>query len=158
MKAFTVWQPWASLIMIGAKPWEFRKWDFQKRGIKIGQRLVLHAGARPMRAREILDLVVSIENGQSSLVADKALPVLRRLYEQLSRKETPNLPLSVALGTVGMGKARDMAALFKRPDSNRLDHHMFAWPMIDPKPYDEPVPMRGLQGFFNVPDSMDRAA
>jgi hypothetical protein len=24
MKALTIWQPWASLIMIGAKPVEFR--------------------------------------------------------------------------------------------------------------------------------------
>jgi len=24
MKAVTVWQSWASLIIIGAKPWEFR--------------------------------------------------------------------------------------------------------------------------------------
>jgi len=24
MKALTIWQPWASLIMIGAKPFEFR--------------------------------------------------------------------------------------------------------------------------------------
>jgi hypothetical protein len=25
MKALTIWQPWASLIMIGAKPYEFRE-------------------------------------------------------------------------------------------------------------------------------------
>ena len=24
MKGLTIWQPWASLIMIGAKPYEFR--------------------------------------------------------------------------------------------------------------------------------------
>lgn len=27
MKALTIWQPWASLIMIGAKPYEFRSWQ-----------------------------------------------------------------------------------------------------------------------------------
>lgn len=31
MKALTVWQPWASLIIMGAKPYEFRKWDYRTR-------------------------------------------------------------------------------------------------------------------------------
>ena len=26
MKALTIWQPWATLIMLGAKPFEFRRW------------------------------------------------------------------------------------------------------------------------------------
>jgi len=26
MKALTIWQPWASLIMAGYKPYEFRGW------------------------------------------------------------------------------------------------------------------------------------
>ena len=26
MRALTIWQPWASLIIIGAKPFEWRRW------------------------------------------------------------------------------------------------------------------------------------
>jgi hypothetical protein len=34
MKALTIYQPWASLVMIGAKPYEFRRWarEVAKRG------------------------------------------------------------------------------------------------------------------------------
>ena len=30
MKALTIWQPWASLIMVGAKPYEFRPKSYLK--------------------------------------------------------------------------------------------------------------------------------
>jgi hypothetical protein len=38
MKALTIWQPWASLIMAGCKPYEFRRWAAPQR--LVGQRLV----------------------------------------------------------------------------------------------------------------------
>ena len=47
MKALTIWQPWASLIAMGAKPYEFRGWKPPKS--LIGQRLAIHAGARPVK-------------------------------------------------------------------------------------------------------------
>ena len=42
MKALTIWQPWATLIMAGAKPYEWRTWPAPK-WIQ-GQRIVIHAG------------------------------------------------------------------------------------------------------------------
>src|SRR5690348_14114849 len=43
-KALTIWQPWASLIMMGAKPYEFRRWNFADKphlaGL-IGSRVVI---------------------------------------------------------------------------------------------------------------------
>lgn len=53
MKALTVWQPWATLIIAGAKPFEFRRWDYRTRdrGLE-GQRIVIHAGARPIKRAE----------------------------------------------------------------------------------------------------------
>ena len=44
MKALTIWQPWASLIIAGAKPFEFRGW--RPPASLIGQRIVIHAAAR----------------------------------------------------------------------------------------------------------------
>jgi hypothetical protein len=32
MKAITIWQPWASLIAIGAKQYETRSWETKYRG------------------------------------------------------------------------------------------------------------------------------
>ena len=54
MKALTIWQPWASLIMAGAKPYEFRGWR-APRSI-IGQRIVIHAAARKVDRVEVFNL------------------------------------------------------------------------------------------------------
>ena len=57
MKALTIWQPWASLVMIGAKPYEFRRWDYRDRSPALeGQRIVIHAGARPIKEIEVDDI------------------------------------------------------------------------------------------------------
>ncbi len=150
MKALTIWQPWASLIMIGAKPVEFRKWDYRQRqrGLE-GQRIVIHAAKRPMRKDEILDLVVHIENGNSSLIADKALPLLRRIWA--APKCQGVVELSAGLGTAVIGTPRSLDGQFKKPDSDRLAHHMYGWPLSDIQPFDAPIPVAGLQGFWNWP-------
>jgi hypothetical protein len=48
MKARTIWQPWASLIMIGAKPYEFRGRSYLAYidHPLPGERIGIHAGAR----------------------------------------------------------------------------------------------------------------
>lgn len=50
MKALTIWQPWASLIVAGAKPFEFRGWSMPRS--MIGQRIVIHAAARKVNRVE----------------------------------------------------------------------------------------------------------
>ena len=49
--ALTIWQPWASLIAAGAKPYEWRGWPAPRR--LIGQRIAVHAGARKVVVGEI---------------------------------------------------------------------------------------------------------
>ena len=86
MKALTVWQPWASLIAIGAKPYEFRGWACP---IALrGKRIAIHAGVRPMRINEVDDLVSRMESGDATPCLDigKALPFLRRVSAGLPRK------------------------------------------------------------------------
>lgn len=41
MKAITIWQPWASLLIAGIKPVENRTW---KPSLNIGDRVAIHAG------------------------------------------------------------------------------------------------------------------
>lgn len=151
MKALTVWQPWASLIMIGAKPYEFRRWDYRtrERGLE-GQRIVIHAGARAMRQQEIEDIVARLEDRLSSLNAKIALPLLQRLLAAYRCQGV--LPLACGLGTAVLGTPKHVAALFNSPaDSDRIDHHMWAWPLTEIEPFAEPVPTRGLQGFWTWP-------
>jgi hypothetical protein len=151
MKALTIWQPWATLIMIGAKPYEFRRWDYRTRMSELeGQRIVIHAGARPVRREEVEDIVGRLNDRVSSLIPDKARPLLERLLGAYKCQGV--VELSAALGTAVIGKPRHVASLFNSPaDSDRIDHHMWAWPLTNIRAYAPPVPVKGAQGFWNFP-------
>ncbi len=46
MKALTLWQPWASLIVLRHKRFETRSWKMD--GL-IGERIAIHAAKRPSK-------------------------------------------------------------------------------------------------------------
>lgn len=151
MKALTVWQPWASLIMAGVKPFEFRRWDYRLRFPRCeNQRIVIHAGARKIKPGEVDELITRLSEyrGVGTGLKPGALGMMRDLYRNGCRGI-----LAVGLGSVVLGTPRRCIDLFKGKvaDSDRIDEHMWAWPMLELKPFDEPVPMRGHQGFWNWP-------
>ena len=149
--ALTVWAPWSSLIIEGWKPYEFRKWDYRSRRPKlVGQRIAIHAGARPARRDEIADLLRRVVRKYSS-VSEAAAPFLEKWHLAPSM-----LPLSAVLGTAVLGEPRRAHTLLSRDqvaaleaDSQRIDHHMWAWPLRDIERFDVPVPARGAQGFWS---------
>lgn len=156
MKAITLWQPWASLIMVGAKPWEFRSWNYVARGVgvKPGDRIGIHAGARPIRPAEITDLLERLDDvaNTTGLVPEIARALLERI--NAAHKCCGVVEMSALLGTAIIGAPRlsaevkpEWAALIA--DSDRLEHCNWAWPMSNIQVMD-PTPMRGAQGFFNV--------
>lgn len=157
MKAFTIWQPWATLIMIGAKPYEFRRWDYRGRERALeGQRIVIHAGARPVRLTEVQEIIDRLEDRLSSLSAEKAMPLLRRLVE--AHKCRGVVELSAGLGTAVLGTPKRVSALFSSPgDSDRIDHHMWAWPLTDIRLFEVPMDARGAQGFWLWPHGTPEA-
>lgn len=153
-KALTIWQPWASLIIMGAKPYEFRRWNFADKphlAKLIGQRVVVHAGARPMRTSELDDLLARIDEGESTLVSEIAGPFVRGLRAACKGTRVGAAPLAVALGTATIGEPRNVVDLFKDmvADSDRLDEHMYAWPLRDIVAFPAPIPASGAQGFWN---------
>ena len=151
-KALTIWQPWASLVIIGAKPDEFRRWKFTDKphlARLVGQRIVIHAGVRPPRLSEVDDIIERIDAGESDLKADIARDFLVQLHARLALKDKAAVPLGAALGTVILGEPKSVVELFAHMDSDRFDHHMYGWPMIEPQPFASPIPSMGAQGFWN---------
>lgn len=164
MKALTIWQPWASLIMAGAKPYEFRGWRTPRS--LIGQRIVIHAAARKIDQREaaVLHKVLRYRDqaavaakmaAETCLQPDLALPILARAgWPELHEP----LPMACGLGTAIIGEPRlgtDIAAEFGVPranDSDRDEHANWGWPLTDIEVWPTPIPMRGAQGFWNWPD------
>lgn len=151
MKALTIYQPWASLIMCRAKPHEFRGWDYSKRfPSMVGERIVIHASVRPIRLVEILDLRNRLRDGTTGLIPDLALPLLERILD--APKGRGVLELGAGLGTAILGKPVSVTEMAKGTvlqDSDRIDHSLFGWPMMDVQPFPEPVIVNGAQGFWN---------
>lgn len=156
MKAFTLWEPWATLIAIGAKPYEFRSWPAPK--YVVGQRIAIHAGARPVRLTEVEDLLArenSPEHWSTALKRDIALPFLTALHDKmiLDRKGS-HLPMSHIVCTAVVGEpvlgwkiAKEFGGQVN--DSDRDQYSNWAWPMLDVRPIQPPIPMKGAQGLWN---------
>lgn len=125
MRALTIYQPWASLVIAGAKPFEFRGWSPRERGPAyaglIGQRIVIHASSRAIDRPLILRLIQSLEAGgdeaaMTCLHKDLAMPVLEKAMMASSTDERGrcvdmrkhgDLPWGVGLGTAVLGEPRD---------------------------------------------------
>lgn len=158
MKAITIWQPWATLIMIGAKPHEFRGYAAPR--FVRNQRIVIHAGARSVRPAEVEDLIRRIDaealgtgaiEERTCLDLDKAGELLMRVRAAFKCRL---LPLSMALGTAVLGEPVQSCDLFKMnvADSDRGAFN-WAWPLTDIQHFEPPIPMRGAQGFWNAPEA-----
>jgi hypothetical protein len=159
MKALTIWQPWASLIIAGAKPYEFRGW--RAPASILGQRVVIHAGKHAAARDEVDDMLGLFElfpeeSRELCLHADQAVPIL----EAFLRGE---LPIGAGLGTAIVGEPRlgtEIAEEFGVPranDSDRDQHANWGWPMLEVEIWSEPEPCRGMQGLWTWP-SADRFA
>lgn len=165
MKALTIWQPWASLIMARAKPYEFRGWR-APRSI-VGQRIVIHAAARRIDRSEVLDLSNLLLAAQlgGGHVAEQAAAETCLIREPasavLSEALAFDLPMSAGLGTAILGEPRngwEIAAEFgvaRANDSDRDEHANWGWPLTSIEVWPEPIPMRGAQGFWNWPEPAD---
>lgn len=154
MKALTIWQPWASLIMAGAKPYEFRGW--QVPGYVRNQRIAIHAGARAIKRGELADLICRLNSDDAwstCLVKDKALPLLERWHT------SPHLlPRASVLGTAIIGegvRSLDLVGEFGGVvnDSDRDEHCNYGWPLTSIEVFEPFRPAKGLQGFWNWSDA-----
>lgn len=166
MKALTVWQPWASLIAIGAKPYEFRGWQPPKS--IVGQRIAIHAGARPVKASEVRSLILALNGhprmSNPCLFKEFALPALERVLQALKQSpdtlfgtsEALTLPNSAIVCTAVVGEpkrgdecAREFGETYGN-DSDREGTFNWGWPMLDVEPVTPPLPARGAQGLWEV--------
>ncbi len=131
-KAITLWQPWATLVAIGAKEYETRSWSTNHRGP-----LAIHAA----KTKDHLDLA------RDNILMREALFVAGIL--------SPNqLPLGKIVAKVELtdcfeiehiwGALRESEAAFGDYSGGR-----FAWELRLIQRIDPPIPARGRQGLWN---------
>jgi len=132
--ALTIWQPWAWAIVEGHKKIENRTW--QPPAHLLGKWLLIHAGAN-------LDA--------------QAVPTVRRLVRVPC---LPRMTCRHVLGVVRVAKVYGDEIPKFSPEQLELDHPgqkrwyggPVAWFFDRAIAFPQPIPMRGQQGVFRVPD------
>ncbi len=127
MKALSLWQPWASAIAIGEKRVETRHWSTNYRGP-----LLIHAAKRKTDvADEIEDLDLDMD---LTTLPFGALVAIARLVDC---RCTDGLAVS------------DRESMLGNYSTGR-----FGWMLEDIRAFSDPIPYRGAQGLFNVPNDV----
>lgn len=150
MKALTIWQCWASLIAIGAKPYEFRSKP-APRSIR-GERIAIHAGARHVNKAEVRALLIQLRGSKpwvSGLIAEKAIPFLEHVLQAPG-----SAPLASVIATAIVAdcvRADTILGEFGAPanDSDRAEHFNWAWKLTDVQPVEPIAPAKGMLGLWD---------
>lgn len=150
MKAITIRQPWASLVLIGAKPFEFRAWR-PSRSI-IGQRIAIHASARKVKLWEISWLLHRVQDTSEvfpCLHREIAEPALEKMLVDPGILPQSHVLCTAVLGEPKRGDecAREFGRAFGN-DSDRAGTFDWGWPLTEIEPVVPPERARGQQRFW----------
>lgn len=133
MKCISLWQPWASAIPLGLKKIETRGWSTNVRG-----RIAIHASKR-------------------------WTPEVRNFHAARRRAGDPlpeTLPLGAIVATALLVRVESTESLLGIGISDLEQMYgiygqgRFGWILEDVVPMAEPIPFKGAQGFFTVPDAL----
>jgi hypothetical protein len=131
MRAISLWQPWASAIPLGLKHFETRLWSTEYRGP-----LIIHAAKGINRVQRFF---WRSELTLGRLPARLPLGGLVAIVDLVSCRPTDEVKLYVTA----------IERLYGDYSPGR-----FAWGFENIRPIVDPIPWRGAQGFFNVPDEV----
>lgn len=177
MKAISLWQPWASLIACGAKPYETRHWAPPRE--LIGQTIAIHAAKKIDKGAAAFstDLMFGQHKPGGFELADKLEASMKGTPDDLMGIFgstampigcvvcTARLDAAFLLGEPAEGTAVPAARVVRRltsramPDCFTVRYDDFgdyapgrwAWLLRDVKPLNPPCPAVGRQGFFDLP-------
>lgn len=132
MKAISLWQPWASAIALGHKSIETRGWPTRHRGP-----IAIHAAKRWTAEEKEIARMFEARYGMTGL-ADPPRGCIVAVATLVSVRPTEHLVDEISeieemLGNYGPGR--------------------YGWMLEGVRKLDDPVPWRGMQGLFEVPDS-----
>lgn len=148
MKIITAWQPWASLIAIGMKPYEFRGWA--PPASLVGTRIGIHAAARRVKPAEIAAIIHAVRHAPWDVcLIEGVLPWLEEV-----ERHPDSLPLSAILCTAELWQPENGLDVARRwgspqPEGQDPEAANWAWPMREVQALATPVTVKGRQGFWN---------
>lgn len=128
VKAITVWQPWASLIVHGFKQYETRRWRTSHRGL-----LAIHAAKRAAKSHEFT------------------------LYDDLLRQAGLSHPSFLRTGEIigfveleGIFRASDVCVDARELDVGDFAHDRWAWKLTNRKRLIRGIKARGQRGIWTA--------
>lgn len=136
MKAISLWQPWASLWLTDAKIHETRHWPTSHRGL-----LLVHAAKRKI----------------DDLSGDRLDEICGGIWGHHWGLELPRGALIGIVRLVGCDRTEDMPIGHQSTEDYECGDFSpgrYAWLRASPQVFAEPIPYRGQQSFFEVPDSI----
>jgi hypothetical protein len=150
MKAISLWQPWATLIAIGAKEYETRGWHTNYTGL-----LAIHA-AKHWTLREA---ILCYEEPFFTVLSAAGV----RLPARCDGGRPPTfLPTGCLVAVGRLVDCRRMNRVDWNPPATTQEMKFgdwrdgrYAWRIKDVVKLPGPVPWVGKQGLFDVPDDFD---
>lgn len=150
MKAITICQPWATAIAIGAKTVETRSWATDYRGP-----IAIHAA----KSCDFLDFIIDDETWAGVL------------HQHMGQTLGSIFPLGSFVATAELVSCRrvedidpDFLDEKRQHEGSRFSwterelgnyaRRRYGWILDNVRPLPEPVPYRGRQGLFEVPDEL----
>lgn len=176
MKAISLWQPWASLIACGAKPYETRSWAPPQS--LIGQTIAIHAAKKIDKeaARFAQDIMYGQHPAGGFVLADKLDATMSKAPDSLMGIfGQAAMPVGCIVCTARLDGAFQLGArapsmapaslitrrMISRPvpglltiphdDFGNYAEGRWAWRLTNVTPLNPPPPAKGAQGFFELP-------
>lgn len=160
MKAISLWQPWASAIAFGSKRIETRSWKTSYRGP-----LAIHAAKRCVKG-DLIHLAAYwgwtgamwpvVRRDWYRVLPFGAIVAICQLIdcrptgsftqEELDQRKYP--PAFIVIED-----AKDLYGWSERLLGD-FSLGRYGWVLDDVRPVDSPIPFKGKQGFFDVPDEL----
>lgn len=136
MKALTLTQPWATLVILGVKRYETRGWPI------------------PVAMRRPVRIAIHAAKGWTADDRDFLSDLIRDGV--LSQMATASIPRGAVLGTVRLDGLYTTTAALRQPDMTELEQMLgdyspgrYAWALGDPEPFPEPIAARGMLGLWD---------
>jgi len=154
MKALSIWQPLASLIVLGKKECETRSWPIQHRG-----KLLIHASKKFGNGQKFMFEAPYFQEHLKGIDPGKTLGCLIGMVDVVACVPSSRVKLGDVKNVENVGsenieiRINALEMLYGDYTGNR-----FAFVLKNPVQFPEPIPCRGFQGMFNVPDERLREA
>lgn len=138
MRAISVMQPYASLIMAGIKLFETRSWSTDYRG-----RLGIHA------SKKISPEVLVLCNQEP----------LKTILQNMACQDPEELPKGALIGSVELLDVKPTNLMKPDPTQKQLGDWRpgrYAWELAGPKTLKEPIGMIGRLSVYELPEALAR--